>query len=169
MTILTTVSASTVLVFRGITRAWRTGTLRTERYQQARLLFDLFSRELSSCVAHPRFPLVGTAADLYFAGTLPGRAGFIERGYWLTEEGELMCHDDASGDGDYATGDEERCGHDVAALTVAYFDGEAWHEGWDGRPGAEQAGRLPKAVRITLTIGEQKPEAFETIVHVPTS
>src|SRR3989338_710916 len=62
MAILVTVIASTLLIFRGITRAWRTGELRTERYQQARLLFDLFERELSSSVTNARYPLVGLKA-----------------------------------------------------------------------------------------------------------
>lgn len=182
MTILITVSASTVLIFRGITRAWRMGALRTERYQQARLLFDLFDRELSSCVANPRFPLMGIAADdeaplhagsvfdeLMFVGTLPGRAGFVERGYWVTADGDLMCHDDESGDGDYATGTQELCGRDVVGLTLSYFDGAEWRDRWDGRSGGAEAGRLPKAVRVSLTMGRQRPEAFETVVHVPTS
>lgn len=182
MAILVTVSASTLLIFRGITRAWRTGALRTERYQQARLLFDLFERELSSCVANPRYPLIGTPAtdgvplhegsvadELFFVGTLPGRAGFVERGYWLDQEGELMCHDDEAADGDYATGTSELCGRDVTHFEISYFDGTDWLTGWDGRPLAAQGGLLPKAVRIAISIGTQRPERFETVIHLPTS
>ena len=179
LAILVTVSASTVLVFRSITRAWRTGSLRTDRYQQARLLFDLFGRELSSAVVSARYPLIGlkrTQAsplhegpashdELMFVGTLPGRAGFIERGYWVNAKGELMCHDDDSGDGDYATGENELCARDVAEFTVAYFDGATWVEQWDLHP----QGQLPKAVRIELALGEGTPESFETIIYVPTS
>ena len=182
MAILVTVSAATLLMFRGITRAWRTGALRTERYQQARLLFDLFGRELSSCVASPRYPLIGIDAsegarlhdgsqfdELFFVGTLPGRAGLIERGYWVNAEGELMCHDDESADGDYATGTSELCGSGVSQFDVSYFNGEEWLNHWDARPLASQAGQLPKAVHIILTVGRQKPERFETVVYVPTS
>ena len=182
MAILVVVSAATLLVFRGITRAWRTGALRTERYQQARLLFDLFGRELSSCVASPRYPLIGTKEskdpplqadsqfdELFFVGTLPGRTGLIERGYWVNAQGELMCHDQESADGDYTTGTSELCGHDVSQFAVSYFDGEQWLDHWDARPLAPQAGQLPKAVHIVLTIGRQKPERFETVIYVPTS
>jgi len=182
MAILVTVSASTALIFRGITRAWRTGAIRTERYQQVRLLFDLFDRELSSSVANPRFPFVGVAADdeaslhagsvfdeLIFVGTLPGRAGLVERGYWVGAGGELMCHDDESGDGDYLTGTQELCGQGVAGLALSYFDGTEWRSRWDGRPGTAEAGRLPKAVRVILTMGQQQSERFETVIHVPTS
>ena len=182
MTILVVVSASAALIFRSIGNAWRTGNLRTARYQQARLLIDLFTRELASSTANPRFSLVGTLAadkkplksgstadELFFVGTLPGRAAFVERGYWVNAAGDLMCHDDDSEDGDYATGQEEVCGRDVAGLTVGYFDGAVWQPRWDARPGHAQAGRLPKAIRISLTISRQRPESFETVVYVPTS
>ena len=182
MALLVTVSASTLLIFRGVTRAWRTGELRTERYQQARLLFDLFSRELSSAVAHARYPLIGTEAtdaapvhqgsqfdELFFVGALPGRTGFVERGYWVNGDGELMCHDDEKADGDYLTGASERCGHDVSQFDLSYFDGNEWLDRWDARAQAPQAGRLPKAVHIVLTIGRPTPERFETVIYVPTS
>jgi hypothetical protein len=182
MAILVTVSASAMLIFRGITRAWRTGSLRTERYQQARLLFDLFERELSSSVANPRYPLIGSesadggglqqgsvADELFFVGTLPGRTGFIERGYWVNAAGELMCHDDDAADGDYATGLSEVCARDVSQFDVSYFNGAEWVERWDGRAEAGQAGQLPKAVHIAVSLGREKPERFETVVYVPTS
>jgi len=179
LAILVTVSASTVLIFRGITRAWRTGSLRTERYQQARLLFDLFGRELSSAVVSARYPLMGLKGsdasplhegaavqdELMFVGTLPGRGGFIERGYWVNPAGELMCHDDESGDGDYATGTSELCGRDVVSFTVTYFNGTTWIERWDPHP----EGSLPKAIQIVLTLGRDKPQQFQTVVYVPTS
>ena len=183
MAILVTVSASALLIFRGITRAWRTGELRTERYQQARLLFDVFERELSSCLSNPRYPLVGVNAsdptplhdggavsdELMFVGRLPGRTGFVERGYWVSAEGRFMCHDDESGDGDYATGTSEACGGEVSQFSVTYFDGTEWLDRWDARPGAPQAGQLPKAVHIVLGIGRQTSEQFETVIYVPTS
>lgn len=182
MAILVTVSASALLIFRGITRAWRTGELRTERYQQARLLFDLFSRELTSSVSNPRFPLIGTKSgdaqrvaqgaagdELFFVGTLPGRTGLVERGYWLDEARQLMCHEEEPADGDYATGASERCGRDVERFEVSYFDGTQWVERWDARPEAAQAGSLPRAVHIILSVGRQRPEQFDTIIYVPTS
>lgn len=179
LAILVTVSSSTLLIFRGVTRAWRLGDLRTERYQQARLLFDLFSRELASCVASPQYPLIGLPAgedsllhegsavhdELMFVGTLPGRAGFVERGYWVTAEGDLMCHDDESRDGEYATGTSDLCGRGLASLTLSYFDGSDWVDAWEADP----LGTLPKAVHIILGLGREKPEQFELIVYVPTS
>ena len=182
MAILVTVSAATLLIFRGITRAWRTGEMRTERYQEARLLVDLFERELSSSVANPRYPLIGTKSDdasppqpggrfdeLFFVGTIPGRAGFVERGYWVSEDNVLMCHDDESADADYATGASEPCGRDVSKFAISYFDGQGWVERWDGRPLGPQAGRLPRAVHIVMMIGRQRPEQFETVIYIPTS
>jgi type II secretory pathway pseudopilin PulG len=182
MTILVTITGSTMLMFRGITQAWRSGQLRTERYQQARLVFDLFARELSSCISHARYPLVGNDAEgtrfsedstqdeVFFVGAFAGRAGLVERGYWVNRDGALMCHDDEPADGDYeTTGTDEVCGTDVVGFEVSYFDGAQWLPQWDGRAGGDQAARVPKAIRLTLTIGEKHPEAFDTIVHVPTS
>lgn len=183
MAILVTIMGSTLLIFRGATRAWRTGELRTERYQQARLLFDLFSRELASSVAHARYPFIGLKAsdpsplhegpaaggELLFVGTLPGRSGFIERGYWLNDRGDLLCHDDDSGDGDYRTGASELCGRDVSELAFTFFDGTRWLDRWDAQPAGPQAGLLPKAVHITLRVGQGSPEPFETVIYVPTS
>ena len=182
MSILVVLSASTALMFRGITRAWRMGELRTERYQQARLLFDLFGRELSSCVANPRYPMLGTSpadptrvrqdsrfSELFFVGTIPGRTGLVERGYWVSAQGDLMCHDQEPADGVYATGASELCGRDVSRLSVSYFDGTDWLDRWDGRAHAGPKGLLPKAIRITLMIGREKPEQFDTVVSIPTS
>jgi len=182
MAILVTVSASAMLIFRGITRAWRTGELRTERYQQARLLFDLFGREITTSILNPRFPLIGTKAgdpsrlavgsqfdELFFVGTLPGRTGLVERGYWVNAEHELMCHDEEPADGDYATGTDELCGRDVQQFELSYFNGAEWVDRWDARSKAPQAGTLPRAVHLVLSVGRQTPERFETIIYVPTS
>jgi type II secretory pathway pseudopilin PulG len=182
MAILVTITGSTMLMFRGITQTWRSGQLRTERYQQARLLFDLFARELSSCVSQARYPFIGndvetislkeasTQHEVFFVAAIAGRSGLVERGYWVNGEGTLMCHDDEPADGDYeATGIDEPCGTDVVAFEASYFDGTQWLSAWDGRHGGDQEAHVPKAVRLTLTVGEKKPEQFETIVHVPTS
>lgn len=185
--LLVLVTTSAALMFRGISQSWRKGQLKAERYQQARLLFDVFERELSSCVANARYPLLGVAAndlsplhdgtarfdELMCVTTPPGRAGLVERGYWVDLDGRLMCHDEEPADGDYTTGESERCGADVTAFEVAYVETgsapEFSAERWDGRAGGVQEGRLPKAIRIRVQIGQQQPELFETVVHVPTS
>ncbi len=181
LALLVTMSAATAVIFRGIIRAWRTGELRTERYQQARLLFDLFGRELVSMVFDPRYPVVGTDVvepplhaasardELMFVGALPGRAGLVERGYWVNEVGMLFCHDEEPADGDYATGQSERCGSDVSGFELSYFDGTAWLTSWDARVGAPQERRVPTAIRIALSLGVGRHDLFETIIHIPTS
>ncbi len=182
MTILVVITSSTTLIFRGISRAWRNGQLRTERYQQARLLFDLFSREITATVANNRYPLVGldaaqeeklhpgSAADeLFFVGTLPGRTGLVERGYWLNDKQQLMCHDDEPADAAYASGEDEVCGTGIGNFDISYFDGTQWVDRWDARPLAPQAGRLPKAVHIILLIGTETPKQFDAVIYVPTS
>jgi hypothetical protein len=109
-----------------------------------------------------------TLDEVFFVGTLPGRASFVERGYWVSAGGVLMCHDDEPAEGDYATGASELCGSDIAEFKLSYFDGAEWLPRWDGRSPA-QAGQLPKALHIVLAIGREKPERFETVIYVPTS
>ena len=181
--ILVTVMTSSWLVFQGITKAWRSGQLRTERYQQARLLLDLFAREFSSCVVNARYPFIGndvgagsslkpgsTQDEVFFVGTLPERTGLVERGYWVNGAAELMCHDEESADGNYAaTGSDELCATNIQQFDVSYFDGTAWLAQWDGQEGGAQAAQVPKAIRVSLKIGSQASEPFETIVYVPTS
>jgi len=182
MTILVVVTGSAMVIFRGASRAWRTGQMRTERYQQARLLFDLFSRELATNVMDLRYPFIGLDADggerlsgasisdeVYFVGTLPGRAGLVERGYWVDSSERLMCHDDEPADGDYTSGASELCGTRIEDFDVTYFDGSQWITAWDGRPGGAQAAALPKAVHIVLVVGGEAPRRFETVIYIPTS
>ena len=182
MTILVVVTSSTMVIFRGVTRAWRTGQLHTERYQQARLLFDLFSRELASSVSNARYPMVGldqaqgerfydtsVADELFFVGTLPGRTGLVERGYWVNDRQQLMCHDQEPANGQYETGLSELCGTQVTDFEVTYFDGTEWLTQWDARPLAPQAARLPEAVHIVLVMEDEAPRRFETTIYIPTN
>lgn len=181
MGILVTITTSTMLIFRGVSQAWRSGHMKTERYQQARLLFDLFTRELTSAVANARYPLRSPSADaerikaagvhdeLFFIGALPGRSGLIERGYWVTETGQLMCHDEEPADADYATGTDEVCGTSVNDFAVAFFDGAAWVDDWDAATGGSHEGQIPRAIRITLSLGAPRAESFDTVIYLPTA
>ena len=90
-------------------------------------------------------------------GALPGRVSLVERGYWINDERDIMCHDDEPADGDYTTGVSELCGRDIQGFELTYFDGTQWLEYWEGEPEGEQAGLLPKAIHIVVTIGRQKP------------
>ena len=179
MAILLVVVSITWIMFRGILRAWQRGQIHTERYQQARLLSELFTRELSCAIPNPGYPLLGNPPDadafksgsiqgsVFFVGALPGRSGLVERGYWLAASGALMCHDDEPADGDYATGSDEPCAIGVHGLAVSFFDGTAWREEWDARPTGAQAGRLPSAVRLLLELGSAGEEPFETVIRLP--
>ncbi len=173
MTMLVIVVGSTMLLFRGITRAWRSGQLRTERYQQARLLSDLFLRELSSAVVDRRYPFLGHEHALWFVGTLPGREGLVERSYALNAQAQLLCGDQQPPDGDAATiSAEEVCGTDIAEFNVSYAAQAfplTWASAWEGQAGGAQEGQAPKAIRILVTIGTAHGESFETLIHVPTS
>ena len=179
MAILLVVVSATGMMFRGILQAWQRGQIHTERYQQARLLSELFTRELSCATPNPRYAFLGNPSDVntfkpksvqgsvFFVGTLPGRGGLVERGYWLASTGELMCHDDEPADGDYATGSDEPCAIGVRGFTVSFFDGTNWRDDWDARPDGAQAGHLPEAVRLLLELGAEGQEPFETVIRLP--
>jgi prepilin-type N-terminal cleavage/methylation domain-containing protein len=180
--ILVIVTGSTMLVFRSVTNAWRSGELKTEKYQQARLLFDLFSRELSSCVLSKRHPFIGhdiefkgsirpdsSQAEIFFTGTIPGRAGLVERGYWVDGKGQMMCHHEEPSDADYLSGEDEPCATDIYIFDVSFFDGSSWKGSWDARESAGEYGTIPKAIRILLKVGSERPEQFETLIYLPTS
>ena len=181
--ILVIVSGSAMLIFRSTTRAWQNGQIKTQRYQQARLLFDLFSRELNSCIANSRFPLIGhasqegfkirlesTQSEIFFVGTLPGRSGLVERGWWVDSNGNMVCHDQEPADGDYLTGgSDEVCGSDISGFEVSFFDGSKWLGQWDGREGKDNAGMIPRAIRLLLKVGSKNPEQFETLIYLPIS
>lgn len=189
MALLGIVVASSVTVFRGVAQSWQRGEVRSQRYQNARAIVDVVGRELASALSPAsRGWLVGLAANdtplksgavgpsLFCVTLIPGLAPAetAEVGYWLrASDHMLMRHLQAIPDGDPRTADQdEPLGTHVSAWSLAYFDGTAWQDRWDSREGAPQQGRLPKAVRVGVTVqdaGGRDGEHFDTTITVPSS
>ena len=181
--------AASVTVFRGIAQSWQRGETRSLRYQNARAIFDIVSRELSSTLPPDRHaPFLGlgpsdpplktgaTGPSLFFVTLVPAAADadIVEIGYWLrAQDHMLMRHLDAHPDFNFQTADtDEPLGTEVASWSLSYFDGTAWQDHWDSRDGAPEAGRLPRAIRIGVSVqdpGGREQEHFDTTVSLPVS
>lgn len=177
MAILVIVVSSTLAIFRASMSSWRKGEMRAQRYQQARFILERMSREISSIVpASLAGPYcLGTADKFYFVTALADApASLIEAGYWLdTDSQELMRSYQFAPDYDFSTFEQEEVlSENVSALNFQYSTGDLWQENWDSRPEATQAGLLPKAVKISFDIRDEKSpqiESFGTVVTLATA
>ena len=174
MAILVIVIGSTLAIFRASAISWQKGEIRVMRYQQARFILERMSREISSIVpvslAGPY--CLGMPDKFYFICSVSQTpAAVIEVGYWLDEDsGELMRSYESSPDYDFSSFDEEEAlSENISGLSFEYSDGDAWQENWDSRPDAVRGGMLPKAVKVSLDIRDEKgtnSESFSTVVTV---
>ena len=189
LALLAVVVSSSVALFRGVAQSWQRGEVRSLRYQNARAIFDIVGRELSSVLpTGSQAPFLGTSGEdppvksgavgpsLFFVTLVPGAGttDSAEIGYWLRgQDHMLMRHLQAQPDGDFATVDtDEPLGTQVSEWSLAYFDGTDWRDRWDARPNGPQTGRLPKAVRIAVTVqdpGGRDHERFDTTISLPVS
>lgn len=177
MTILVIVIGSTLAIFRVTTNSWKKGEMRAQRYQTARFILERISREVSSIIpsSEARPTCVGTQDRFYFVCSIAdATASSTEVGYWLDEITlELIRTHQSPPDYDFDTFDEEESlTEDVSSLEFLYHDGEAWIETWDSREGGEQAGRLPRAVKVSFTVEDLRgagSEDFSTVITLATS
>ncbi len=174
MAILVIVIGSTLAIFRASATSWRKGERRAQRYQQARFILEIISREISSILpASTAGPYcLGSFEKFYFISSLADApASLVELGYWLDKDTrELMRSYESSPDYDFSTFDQEEVlSENVSVLNFEYSDGDVWQETWDSRPQSVQSGVLPKAVRISFEIQDEKgtaTESFNTVVTI---
>ena len=167
------VIGSTLAIFRASATSWRKGEIRTVRYQQARFILERMSREISSIIptslAGPY--CLGMPGKFYFISSgADNPASLIEVGYWVDEEAqELMRSYQLSPDYDFSTYDlEEALSENISAINFRYWTGGSWRENWDSRPQAEQGGILPKAVKISFDVQDEKSAQTESFITVVT-
>ncbi len=174
MTILVVILTSTYTLFRSASGAFLKGEVRSELYQQVRIIFGVAEREISSALPVP-------GKDRYFQGSEDrlfficpvseqDKADLREVGYWLSNEDQtLMRHVDTDPDFDFTTADtNEELGVHIQRLAFSYYDGEKWGNSCDSQ--IEQG--LPKAVKMEITIGDSRGKEkseFSTIVRIETN
>ncbi len=171
MTILVIILTSTYTLFRSASGAYSKGEIRSELYQQVRVIFGIIEREIASAASVP-------GRDNYFSGN-QDRVFFVaplaeeeeqdlrEVGYWLSESDQsLMRQEDVNPDFDFTTADQtDELGVHITRLVVAYYDGTNWRNSWDSQ--TEQ--QLPRAVKVEIGIqdsrGKQSSD-FSTTVRI---
>lgn len=173
MSILVIVIGSTLAIFRASATSWQKGETRAKRYQRARFIFEIMSREIASIVptssAGPY--CLGTKGTLYCISALIDTQGALtEVGYWLdADEKELMRSYDAAPDYDFSSFDEEEVlSEGVSFLEFSYSTGENWQATWDSRLEGAQSGALPKAIRVSFNIEDKKTARIESFSIVIT-
>jgi len=171
MAILVIVIGSTLAIFRASSTSWRKGETRAQRYQQARFILEIMTREISSIVPSSSGGpyCLGTDETFYFISVLADAPGsLIELGYWLDQDtNELMRSYEYSPDYDFSSFDEEEAlSENVSSIGFEYYDGDAWQVSWDSRPASDEANALPWAVKISFDIKDEKTEKTESFSSV---
>lgn len=178
LSILVIVVVSSYTVLRGIADSWLKGEARTERYKNARVILGIMSREISQAMVNlqPVYCL-GYADKVFFIfpiGRSEAQSDLVEVGYWLrTTDNALVRHYQANPDYNFETADSiDELGENISQVEFKYYDGLSWKESWDSRLEGSESNQLPKAMKIKLTLGDEKgikAETFETIIHLATS
>lgn len=184
MTILVIILTSTYTLFRTASSAFSKGESRIELYQQARVIFQMVERELSSALRIPgrsdyflgipeeggeRLKTGSSAAELFFICPIveKDKSDLMEIGYWLSGQNQiLMRHVDFPPDYEFSTVlKDEELGIHVTHLGFSFFDGQEWLLSWDSK----EKKNLPKAVQIELGIEDshgKESAIFKTVVRI---
>ena len=174
MTILVVILTSTYTLFRSASGAFSKGEVRSELYQQVRIIFGVAERDIASALPVPGKDhyFQGSEDRLFFVCPVAeqDKADLREVGYWLSNSDRtLMRHVDRDPDFDFTTADtHEELGVQIQRLVFSYYDGEKWGNSWDSQ--IEQG--LPKAVKIQMTIGDSRGKEsseFSTVVRIESS
>jgi prepilin-type N-terminal cleavage/methylation domain-containing protein len=182
LAILVVIAASTYTVFRGVAQSWLRGDIRTQRFQNARIILEQMSREISQAIVGleiggRQLYCLGTQESFFFicpieAGS-PQTSDLAEVGYYLKDT-TLMRHFQASPDYDFSPLDtQEEFSENVSSIRFSYFDGTTWRDSWDSRLKIPQMyAKPPKAVKIELVLIDRRgkeSESFQVVVFLPAS
>jgi general secretion pathway protein J len=138
-----------------------------ELLETGRILLEMLKRDIRG-IGGKRFPLISTVqeidgksvTDIVFVTSAPGSANafkWSKVGYALTQDPKgqwIFIKKEASNPND----DLDQLGRVfeisrlVSSFRLAFFDGSEWVEQWDSR----STGKLPKQVRITVEISDDK-------------
>jgi type II secretion system protein J len=179
VSILVILVGSAMVIFRSVTKSVAKGELQAERYQQARFLFDLMSAEISQSQVSAKAKIYwqGNTSQISFIAVLGqnSEADLTEISYSFDAQNKrVLRRYQKNPDFDFGSMQaEEELAKNAYLLQFNFYDGSAWLESWDSAlKDGPQAGKLPKAVKITLTLGSPKAakqETFYTVITLATS
>lgn len=175
LAILAMVVASTLTIFKSVSKSWQRGEVRSERYHNARAAMGRMDAEISQAVINENSLAVfigdkEKARFISFVSTDDGVFEPAEIEYWLDKDKKvLMRNEGADPDYDFSTFDHsDVLADNIAILEFSYYDGLLWNDNWDS--GTEKL--LPKAVRIKIKVEDKKGkegEIFEVIARLKTA
>jgi len=96
-----------------------------------------------------------------------------EVGYWQRNDGHLMRHYENPPDFDFSTTlRDDELGLVIKGLNFSYYDGDAFQDTWDCRPGGAQEGVFPTAVKFSFVVSDESSivqKTFESLVRIASS
>ncbi|MCD5390669.1 prepilin-type N-terminal cleavage/methylation domain-containing protein [candidate division NPL-UPA2 bacterium] len=144
-------------------------------YREARLILEIISREISSAFVsdnNEKLRFEGAQDELHFSSAsgrlVPGLepTDIREISYYLGPEPDrnsLMRREQWPVDDDIREGGETLILiDDIESLNFSYYGEEDWQEEWLW----EEEGRLPMAVKVTITFAGTET-SFSTLINIP--
>ncbi|MFA4991188.1 MAG: prepilin-type N-terminal cleavage/methylation domain-containing protein [Candidatus Omnitrophota bacterium] len=167
LAILAVVVASTLTIFKSVSKSWQRGETRSERYHNARTAAGKMAAEVSQAILSENgaAKFIGDKEGVRFISFISAQGGMFEPAeisYWLDRDRNLlMRNEDTDPDYDFSTYDaSDVLGDAIYELEFSYYDGLSWNDEWDssGAPG----NALPKAVKIKIRVDDKKGKEGET-------
>lgn len=188
LVILTLIVGSVYVAFDSGKQSWQVGDTMSQRYQNARGILDVMSREIATAMVDAmespfNIYCIGKADAFYFTGPLKSidvdsvdvTDNLYRSGYWWkssTEKGEkpgvLMRGFEGREDDEpyytFADLSNNPLGVHIKDLDLRYYNGTIWANTWNS---GDEYNVLPKAIEIRLTAEDEsatKSRVFRTIV-----
>ena len=179
-------------IFKGGTDSWTKGNVRMERYQNARAILGMMSREISCAMVNEArkiymlgindagFQTDSTRDELFFVAPVyptssltSTQSDMCELGYWIRGDTEIMRHyavgTSNSIDFVYNTGSSDSLGVKAVDLQFYYYydndDADSYSGTWDSTDSTNDTTyyKLPKKIKIVLkTRDEEAREDTQT-------
>ena len=171
-------------IFKGGTDSWTKGNVRMERYQNARAVLEMMSRELSCAMVNEarKIYMLGINDDgarikdessrdeLFFiapthstSGLGTGESDMCEIGYWIRGDTEIMRHYTAKSI-DFVCNDNSDSPLGIAAVNLQFYyyydntDADSYSGTWDSTNSTNDTTyyKLPKKIKIILSTRDEE-------------
>jgi len=166
--------ASVYTIFSSGMKTWEKGEAQVARMQNARFAFNIMSREVPTALVTKsgNISCLGDEDKFQFIGLNPE---IVEIAYYFeAANNTLRRRVEENPDfefGSVLSGDPP-IARLVGSAQFSYSaDGQAWQPTWDGRTNGAEAGRLPRAIKATLSIQDERKrdyeQSFTTMINIP--